>query len=129
MALKPPRPWWLSAILSVSAGTALSLGGIVLMGIPGALLASPALEISRIFVDIPENPFPRESAWPYVLIVSLLWGLAVPAMWMGTRAMELRGLRRGVVVTLGVVAIGIAIATALYLTSVVALYPEAGVHP
>jgi hypothetical protein len=95
------------------------------MGLPGALLAAPALWISGLFVDIPANPFPRDSAWPYALIVSLLWGLAVPPVWLATRAMGLRGIRRAAIVTLGVAAIGIAIATALYLTSVVALYPEA----
>ena len=125
MALKPPRPWPVSLALSILVGAALSIGGVMLMGIPGALLALPALILLSPFVSIPPNPFPQDSAWPFALMVSLFWGASVPVVWMATRAMGFSGAKRGLIVVLGVALAGVAIAALTYWFGVVPLLPEA----
>lgn len=122
--MRPRQPFWRAAALSAAAGAALSLIGLMLMGIPGALLAVPALWIVGLFVSLPQDPFPQQSAWPYVLFVSIFWGAAVPIAWLGTRAAGLGGARRGIAVVLAVVAIGVAIATAFYVVAVLPLDAE-----
>jgi hypothetical protein len=120
---RPLRPWWQAALVSTLAGAALSLFGTVPgMGLPGALLAMPAVLLSSLFVAIPDDPFPRDSAWPFFILATLLWGPAVPIAWLGTRAAGLRGNARAAAVILAILALGLLTTTLLYLVTVPPLY-------
>ena len=108
-----------SVLWSVAAGLAVStLGNVPLMGIPGALALEAAMPIIRRIWPA-ANAFPRDSAWPFVIMVTLAWGPCLPVAWLGTRATGLRGpahwaafaammLGLGVLLCLGFYAHGIA---------------------
>jgi hypothetical protein len=120
---RPLRPWWQAALVSVLAGAALSILGVIPgMGLPGALLALPAILLAAPFVAIPDDPFPRDSAWPFFILATLLWGPAVPIAWLGTRAAGLRGNARAVAVIVAILALGVMTTTVLYLVTVPPLY-------
>jgi hypothetical protein len=82
------------------------------------VLAIAGVPLAGLFVAVPENPFPADSAWPYAITVSLAWGAVVPAAWLGSRALGLRGVARGAAFLLGLVAGGVVLSAALYLAGV-----------
>ncbi len=104
-------------MISTLAGAAFSLVGVFLgLGLPGALVTVPAVEIARLFLRVPPMGFPRDSAWPFMIYVTLLWGGAVPVCWLATRRWQ--GWRRALAFLLGFALLGVAIATALYVTAI-----------
>jgi hypothetical protein len=81
------------------------------MGLPGALLAVVTETLILAIWPAPEL-LPRDTAWPFFLLVSALWGACVPLAWLATR--RLSGWRRA----LGFLALmalgGVATALAVY---------------
>lgn len=118
----PPTPLTTRAVLgSLLAGAAVSLvGATVLMGIPGALLAALAAPAIDLLWPAP-NAFPRDSAWPFMIFTSLLWGALVPVCWLWTRRLGLRRWRRAGAVALGLVVGGVALVLVLHALMVVPL--------
>jgi hypothetical protein len=111
------RPFRQAALISTLAGAAFSLVGVFgALGMPGALLALAAVEIAGLAVDNGRRPFPQDSAWPFFIYVTLLWGLAVPVAWLGTRRWQ--GWRRALAFLSGFALLGVAVATALYLVMI-----------
>jgi hypothetical protein len=121
----PPAPLTTRTVLgSLLAGAAVSLvGATVLMGIPGALLAALATPVIDLLWPAP-NAFPRDSAWPFMIFTSLLWGALVPVCWLWTRRMRLRGWRRAAAVALGMLLGGLVLVLVLYALMVVPLLGE-----
>ncbi|MBS7810610.1 hypothetical protein [Roseococcus pinisoli] len=112
--------WRRSAVLSSLAGAALSvLGTGLALGIPGAFVLIFAAPLISVIYGVGEaNLFPSDSAWPFMLFLTLLMGPLVPALWLGTRRMGLSGWRRAFWMTGGMMLGSTLLAVGLYAISV-----------
>lgn len=127
MAAGPGRAWWRPALLSTLAGLALAgLGTVPGMGLPGALVAAPALPLIQALWGVSDAAmFPRDSAWPFFLVVTWALGPLVPLAWLGTRALGLRGWRRALAVAAALLMGGAAASVLVYAWGVAPLRPGA----
>lgn len=123
MAGRVPGPWWRPALWSSLAGAALAILGIVPgLGLPGALALAPAAPLISAIWGMPaEHMFPQDSAWPFAIIVTLLLGPLVPALWLATRGLRLSGLRRALAMTAGMALGGVLTALLAYALGVAPL--------
>lgn len=109
-------PLWKSALFSTLAGAALAVfGNVPGMGIPGALMMIPATPLILLLHGLsPEQMFPRDSAWPFMILLTLALGPLVPLCWLATRFAGLSGARRALWFTAGFVLGGTVLAVMLY---------------
>jgi len=125
LALTKRRSWGAALAISCACGAALSiLGNMPLMGIPGALAWMLGEPIVGAVLGRRELPFPSDSAWPFAIFVTLSWGPVVPLAWLGTRAMGLRGVARGLAFSVLMALGGAAISAGFYLLSVWPLWRD-----
>jgi hypothetical protein len=120
-----PGSWGRSALLSSLAGAAFAILGVMLgLGLPGAAAVSlVAPVISAIYGVSSGGMFPRDSGWPFAIMVTFLMGPLVPASWLGTRALGLSGWRRALAVTAGMMLGSGLVALGVYALSVAPRLP------
>jgi hypothetical protein len=96
MPARPPL--WRSALVSVLVGLAVAgLGTVPGMGLPGAFAHIPAIPlISWIWGVSDAAMFPRDSAWPYMIMLTWCLGPLIPLAWLSTSALS--GWRRALAV-------------------------------
>jgi hypothetical protein len=79
--------WGWSVFLSwLGWPVALCAGGIMLLGIPGALLMEIASPVSGLFTG---KKLPADSAWPMAIILALIWPwFMLPGRWLAGRLLR-----------------------------------------
>jgi hypothetical protein len=110
------RPLWKSALFSFLAGAALAVfGNIPGMGLPGALLMVPATPLILLLYGLsPAQMFPQDSAWPFMILLTLAMGPLVPLCWLATRFWGFSGWRRAAWFAGGFLLAGTGLAVLLY---------------
>lgn len=115
-------PWWKSAAAALGIGAAWSGLGLLGVGLPGVLLAVPAVPIAML-IWTTLAPFPEGVAQPFFSEFTALSGLLIPLLWLGTRALGLFGPGRVVVAIGGFAVLGAVLALVLYAIRIAPVLP------
>jgi hypothetical protein len=104
---------WRSLLTWLGWPVALSFAGLLLLGIPGALLMEIAGPFAGMFTT---QRLPGDSAWPMAIMVSLIWPwFLLPGRWLASKVVEAGAPSwRGV----GMTALGIAVVCGVVLAAV-----------
>jgi hypothetical protein len=96
--------------------------GLLGVGLPGVLLAVPAVPVAMLVWQT-LAPFPEGVSQPFFAAFTALSGMLIPALWLGTRALGLFGPGRVVVAIGGFAVLGAVLALVLYAIRIAPVLP------
>jgi hypothetical protein len=65
----------------IASGVAIAVAGlgIVLLGIPGALIFELTFPMASLLVGVSKSTIPADAMWPIAIVMTLVWPLSFPA--------------------------------------------------
>lgn len=107
---KPPLTTVQAVLRLAALAAVLAVGGIALLGIPGALWMAPGALVAGFFTTA---RLPADGAWPMAIIITLIWPWFLPLSYLGAATRSPPGRDRWLVTLVATAILSTLLAAAL----------------